>query len=136
MRKISDETRIRMCIKEIKEMDKEITIETLQLGFLALSAGIGFLGGFHFGSQVIDIVSANELVDIFNFEVSELVSFIGFFSSCDIGLIGYVLAREKIGVLSASIEYKKYYQKVLNEVCEKHGVKTRRRVLVRHENKI
>ncbi len=135
MKQMPDDTRVRMCIKEIREIDNEITGEVLKFSLLVLSAGVGGLGVIYFGSQVIGILNISSMADLLKFEVSELFTTIKLFISGEMSLIGYVLAREKFSVISADIEYKNYFQRELNELCEKDKVRVRKKARIRYEDK-
>lgn len=127
--------RKKMCIKEIKEMDKEITSEVVKLGVLALGVGVGFIGVMYFGSEILDIYNNEFNVLSNSIDMDKILTLIKVLVFGDISFINLLLFREKLGVISADIEYKKYYQRELDELCNKPKIKIRKRVDDKNENK-
>ena len=126
------ENRKKMCIKEIKDMDKEITREVVKLGTLALGVGVGVLGVIYFGRETLEIFMVNDFENILNtnFELYQIFNMIKLLFFGEIVLINFVLFKEKLGLISADIEYKRYYQMELENLC-KHKARVKKRIEVK-----
>lgn len=129
--------RKKMCIKEIKEMDKEITSETVKLGVLALGVGIGFIGVMYFGYEILDVLIFDNEFNLLSMgiDVDKIFMIIKLLISGDISFTNLLLFKEKLGVISADIEYKKYYQRELENLCTKSKIRVRKRVDDKNGNK-